>query len=96
MAFGLFMMDNADNSIYKMDQKKKLNISKIDKILKVNRNFDHILQDLNIIKEIWLYYEASTHSRVFIGDRDIDISPIVDSRSDIDSKLGISIQSGML
>ncbi|XP_053399045.1 cytoplasmic FMR1-interacting protein-like isoform X2 [Mercenaria mercenaria] len=34
MAFGLFMMDNADNSIYKMDQKKKLSISKIDKILK--------------------------------------------------------------
>lgn len=35
MAFGLFMMDNTDNSIYKMDQKRKLSISKIDKILKV-------------------------------------------------------------
>ncbi|XP_060592934.1 cytoplasmic FMR1-interacting protein-like isoform X1 [Ruditapes philippinarum] len=34
IAFGLFTMDNADNSIYKMDQKKKINISKIDKILK--------------------------------------------------------------
>jgi len=35
MAFGLFMMDNPNNSIYKMDQKKRISISKIDKILKV-------------------------------------------------------------
>ena len=28
-------MDSADNSIYKMDQRRKINISKIDKILKV-------------------------------------------------------------
>jgi len=35
MAFGLFMMDNQNNSIYKMDQKKRINISRIDKILKV-------------------------------------------------------------
>ena len=35
MAFGLFMMDNKDNPIYKMDQKKRINIGKIDKILKV-------------------------------------------------------------
>ncbi|XP_052793301.1 cytoplasmic FMR1-interacting protein-like isoform X3 [Mya arenaria] len=34
MAFGLFMMDNSNNSIYKMDQKKRISISKIDKILK--------------------------------------------------------------
>ena len=35
MAFGLFMMDNKENSIYKMDQRKRVNIAKIDKILKV-------------------------------------------------------------
>ena len=29
------MIDNQDNNIYKMDQKRKINISKIDKILKV-------------------------------------------------------------
>lgn len=34
MAFGLFMMDNAENSIYKMDQRRKINISRIDRILK--------------------------------------------------------------
>ncbi|KAH3841848.1 hypothetical protein DPMN_115329, partial [Dreissena polymorpha] len=34
MAFGLFMMDNPTNSIYKMDQKKRISISKIDRILK--------------------------------------------------------------
>jgi hypothetical protein len=36
MAFGIFMMDNPDNSVYKMDQRKKISISKIDKILKVS------------------------------------------------------------
>lgn len=36
MAFSLFMMDSATNNINKMDQKKRINISKIDKILKVN------------------------------------------------------------
>ena len=35
MAFGLFMMDNKENSIYKMEQRKRVNIAKIDKILKV-------------------------------------------------------------
>lgn len=34
MALSLFMMDNKENSIYKMDQRKRINISKIDKILK--------------------------------------------------------------
>ena len=37
MAFGLFMMDNKENSIYKMEQRKRVNIAKIDKILKVSR-----------------------------------------------------------
>lgn len=36
MAFGLFLMDNKENSIYKMESKKRLNLSKIDKILKVS------------------------------------------------------------
>lgn len=35
MAFGLFLMDNKENSIYKMDSKKRINLSRIDKILKV-------------------------------------------------------------
>ncbi|XP_064608148.1 cytoplasmic FMR1-interacting protein 2-like isoform X2 [Liolophura sinensis] len=34
IAFGLFLMDNKDTSIYKMDARKKVNISRIDKILK--------------------------------------------------------------
>lgn len=31
----MFMIDHADKNIYKMDQKKKINIAKIDRILKV-------------------------------------------------------------
>lgn len=34
MAFGLFLIDSKDISIYKMDAKKKINIGKIDRILK--------------------------------------------------------------
>ena len=38
MGFGLFLLDGKDNkeiTIYKLDSKKKLNLSKIDKIFKV-------------------------------------------------------------
>ena len=34
------MMDNKENSIYKMDQKRKISISKIDKILKVSEKLN--------------------------------------------------------
>ncbi|XP_071492155.1 cytoplasmic FMR1-interacting protein 1-like isoform X1 [Diadema antillarum] len=34
MAIGLFLMDNENNSIYKMDQKNRISLSKIDKIFK--------------------------------------------------------------
>lgn len=34
MAFGIYLLDRPDCSIYKMDQRKRINISKIDKILK--------------------------------------------------------------
>lgn len=37
MAFGLFLMDNKENSIYKMDGKKRVNLTKIDRILKVSK-----------------------------------------------------------
>lgn len=35
MGFGLFLMDNEVCNINKLDQKKKLNLSKIDRIFKV-------------------------------------------------------------
>lgn len=50
MAFGLFLMDIKENSIYKMESKKRLNLSKIDKILKVEHNF--VLHSINIILSI--------------------------------------------
>lgn len=35
MGFGLFLMDNELCNINKLDQKKKLNLNKIDRIFKV-------------------------------------------------------------
>lgn len=35
MGFGLFLMDNELCNINKLDQKKKLNLGKIDRIFKV-------------------------------------------------------------
>lgn len=35
MGFGLFLMDNELCNINKLDQKKKLNLAKIDRIFKV-------------------------------------------------------------
>ena len=37
MACGLFMIDNEQNNIYKMDSRKKINLTKIDKYLKVKK-----------------------------------------------------------
>ncbi|XP_071846795.1 cytoplasmic FMR1-interacting protein 2-like isoform X2 [Apostichopus japonicus] len=34
IAFGLFLMDGKDLSIYKMDQKKKISLSRVDKVFK--------------------------------------------------------------
>ncbi|KAJ8027992.1 Cytoplasmic FMR1-interacting protein 2 [Holothuria leucospilota] len=34
IAFGLFLMDSKENSIYKMDQKKKISINRVDKVFK--------------------------------------------------------------
>ncbi|KAJ8297562.1 hypothetical protein KUTeg_024093 [Tegillarca granosa] len=34
MGFGLYLMDSKENSIYKMDARKRINLTKIDKILK--------------------------------------------------------------
>lgn len=36
MGFGLFLMDNELCNINKLDQKKRLNLSKIDRIFKVS------------------------------------------------------------
>ena len=48
MACGLFMIDNEQNNIYKMDSKKRINLTKIDKYLKVKRQhlLDHTVIDL--------------------------------------------------
>lgn len=40
MAFGMFLMDTKEGpNIYKMDAKRRINISKIDRILKVGCTF---------------------------------------------------------
>ncbi len=35
MGFGLFLMDSPMNSIYKMDQKKRISLSRIDRVFRV-------------------------------------------------------------
>lgn len=35
MGFGLFLLDGKEVTIYKLESKRKINISKIDKIFKV-------------------------------------------------------------
>ena len=36
MGFGLFLLNNRDVSIYKLEKKQRLNLGKIDKFFKVN------------------------------------------------------------
>lgn len=42
MGFGLFLMDNELCNINKLDQKKKLNLTKIDRIFKVSLFFSYL------------------------------------------------------
>lgn len=35
MGFGLYLMDGANSNIYKLDAKKRINLTKIDKFFKV-------------------------------------------------------------
>jgi len=38
MGFGLYLMDGNVSNIYKLDAKKRINLSKIDKFFKVKTN----------------------------------------------------------
>lgn len=49
MAFGLFLIDSKDISIYKMDAKKKINIGKIDRILKVSKPYHFFFSNVYTI-----------------------------------------------
>ncbi len=54
MGFGLYLIDGSNSSLYKLDAKKRINLTKIDKFFKVrvclcafsNRN-GHKLSDLH-------------------------------------------------
>lgn len=37
MGFGLYLMDGNSSNIYKLDTKKRINLTKIDKFFKVRR-----------------------------------------------------------
>ena len=53
MAFGLFMMDlEKGSNIYRMNEKKRINLGKIDKILKVSSSLVniHFSQHANLSK----------------------------------------------
>ena len=39
MGFGLYLMDGSVSNIYKLDAKKRINLSKIDKYFKVSYIF---------------------------------------------------------
>lgn len=39
MGFGLYLMDGSMSNIYKLDAKKRINLSKIDKFFKVSSFF---------------------------------------------------------
>lgn len=41
MGFGLYLMDGNSSNIYKLDAKKRINLTKIDKFFKVRTYVDH-------------------------------------------------------
>lgn len=63
MAFGLFLMDNKENSIYKMDGKKRINLTKIDRILKVfhlvyaKNSCKCSNQFVSVCFKIWVFFQ---------------------------------------
>ncbi|XP_061164515.1 cytoplasmic FMR1-interacting protein 2-like [Saccostrea echinata] len=74
IAFGLFLMDSKDNSIYKMDSKKRINLSKIDKILKQMevvplygdmqmKPYSYIMKSVNFDSSKWNHCESNQPSQ---------------------------------
>lgn len=43
MGFGLYLMDGNSSNIYKLDAKKRINLTKIDKFFKVHVERKHVL-----------------------------------------------------
>lgn len=41
MGFGLYLMDGNSSNIYKLDAKKRINLTKIDKFFKVWKRVEH-------------------------------------------------------
>lgn len=44
MGFGLYLMDGNSSNIYKLDTKKRINLTKIDKFFKVRRGNGRFIQ----------------------------------------------------
>jgi cytoplasmic FMR1 interacting protein len=46
MGFGLYLMDGSVSNIYKLDAKKRINLSKIDKYFKVSFIYTYFLRNV--------------------------------------------------
>lgn len=73
MAFGLFLMDNKENSIYKMDGKKRVNLTKIDRILKVSKliNVHNVCEELIEVFVLHVWY-----SHVYVMFQQLEVVPL--------------------
>lgn len=54
MGFGLYLMDGSVSNIYKLDAKKRINLSKIDKHFKVSSMFLYTSVLTCVQFEFWL------------------------------------------
>lgn len=55
MGFGLYLMDGNSSNIYKLDTKKRINLTKIDKFFKVWKSLHvcNVIHHFHVTTQVW-------------------------------------------
>lgn len=55
MGFGLYLMDGNSSNIYKLDTKKRINLTKIDKFFKVWKSLHvcNVILHFHVTTQVW-------------------------------------------
>lgn len=83
MGFGLYLMDGNVSNIYKLDAKKRINLSKIDKFFKVSFFFFCYSFGISLILQMWqnvnLFFFCQLQVVPLFGDMQIELSRYIET-----------------
>lgn len=83
MGFGLYLMDGNVSNIYKLDAKKRINLSKIDKFFKVSIFFVVVAVLAYLWSSMWQYINSFFFFQLQVvplfGDMQIELSRYIET-----------------